>query len=82
MMGLVTLLPADKYLIINRTILTDEDRKTLINLYEPIIGSTAVGLYLAFWNDLDGPLIKSVDYTHHHLMTLLKLSLDLNQMNI
>lgn len=75
-MSLVTLLPADKYLVINKTILSDQDRDTLINLYEPIIGATAVGLYLAFWNDLGGPLIRSTDHSHHHLMTLLKLSLN------
>ncbi|MCR5787743.1 MAG: hypothetical protein K6G37_01490, partial [Bacilli bacterium] len=76
MMKLVTLLPADKYLVVNRTILSDQDRNTLINLYEPIIGATAVGLYLALWNDLDGTMIRSVDHNHHHLMTLLKTSLD------
>lgn len=75
-MGIVTLLPADKYLVINKTILSDQDRITLISLYEPIIGATAVGLYLALWNDLDGPMIKSIDHNHHHLMTLLKTSLE------
>ena len=75
-MSIVTLLPADKYLVINRTILSDQDRITLISLYEPIIGATAVGLYLALWNDLDGPMIKSIDHNHHHLMTLLKTSLE------
>ncbi|MBO4601155.1 MAG: DnaD domain protein [Bacilli bacterium] len=75
-MKLVTLLPADKYLIINKTILSDQDRETLINLYEPIIGATAVGLYLAFWNDLNSISLKSKDHSHHHLMTLLKLSLE------
>ncbi len=75
-MNLVTLLPADKYLVINKTILSDQDKDTLINLYEPIIGATSVGLYLALWNDLSGPLVRNVDHSHHHLMTLLKLSLD------
>lgn len=75
-MDIVTLLPADKYLVINKTILSDQDRITLMNLYEPIIGATAVGLYLALWNDLDGLLLKSCDHSHHHLMTLLKLSLE------
>ena len=74
-MKMVTLLPADRYLVINKTILSDQDRITLINLYEPIIGSTAVGLYFALWNDLDITSIASIDHNHHHLMTLLKLSL-------
>ena len=75
-MKLVTLLPADKYLVINKTVLSDQDRITLINLYEPIIGSTAVGLFFALWNDLDVTNMASIDHNHHHLMTLLKLSLD------
>ena len=75
-MKLATLLPADRYVVINKTILSDQDRITLINLYEPIVGSTAVGLYFALWNDLDITSIASVDHNHHHLMTLLKLSLN------
>ena len=75
-MEMVTLLPADKYLVLNRTILSDQDRITLINLYEPIIGATAIGLYLALWNELDGSHIKSIERNHHHLMTLLKMSLE------
>ena len=75
-MRLITLLPADKYIVINKTVLSDQDRITLINLYEPIIGSTAVGLFLALWNDLDVTMMASIDHNHHHLMTLLKLSLD------
>ena len=75
-MKLATLLPADRYVVVNKTILSDQDRITLINLYEPIVGSTAVGLYFALWNDLDITSIASVDHNHHHLMTLLKLSLN------
>ena len=75
-MKMVSLLPADRYLVINKTILSDQDRVTLINLYEPIIGSTAVGLYFALWNDLDYLNMASIDHNHHHLMTLLKLSLN------
>ena len=33
-----TILPADTYTVINKTILTDFERKTIITLYEPIIG--------------------------------------------
>ncbi len=75
-MKLVTLLPADKYLVINRTILTDKERKNLISLYEPIIGYAAVSLYLTLWRDLDRLELVSMDYTHHHLMTLLKCNLE------
>ncbi len=71
-----TVLPADIYTVINRTILTEVDKKILINLYEPIIGSTAVSLYLTLWSDLDKREIMSKDYNHHHLMTLLKSRLE------
>jgi len=71
-----TLLPADKYIVVNKTILTEIDKKNLINLYEPIIGANAVSLYLTLWSDLDKLELMSIDYTHHHLMTLLKCDLN------
>ena len=33
-MKLVTLLPADEYVVVNKTILTEIDKKKLINLYD------------------------------------------------
>ena len=73
---MVTLLPADKYIVVNKTILTEQDRKNIVSLYEPIIGSLAVSLYLTLWRDLDRYTFVSVDYTHHHLMTILKNNLE------
>ncbi len=75
-MSQVTLLPADKYIVINKTILTEQDRKYLVSLYEPMIGANAVSLYFTLWRDLDRYSFVSLDYTHHHLMTLLKTSLE------
>ncbi len=72
----ISLLPADTYIVINKTILTEVDRKNIINLYEPIIGSMAVSLYLTLWSDLDKRELMSKDFTHHHLMTLLKANLN------
>lgn len=72
----ITLLPADKYIVVNKTILTDKERKNLISLYEPIIGYAAVSLYLTLWRDLDRLELVSIDYNHHHLMSLLKCNLD------
>ena len=37
------ILPVDRFVIINQTILTETERKTLIMLYQPIIGFTAKG---------------------------------------
>ncbi len=75
-MKLITLLPADQYIVINKTMLTDKERKNLISLYEPIIGYAAISLYLTLWRDLDRLELVSMDYNHHHLMTLLKCDLE------
>lgn len=70
-----TILPADTYTVVNRTILTDYERKTIINLYEPIIGSAAVSLYFTLWQDLEREEGEK-KFNHHHLMSSLKLGLE------
>ena len=67
-----TLLPADRYVVVNKSILSDTDRSIIINLYEPLIGSLAVSLYFTLWNDLGITNIISKDLIHHHLMVVLK----------
>lgn len=76
-MKLITLLPADQYMVVNKTILTEVDRKNVVSLYEPIVGSIAISLYLTLWRDLDRMEFVSMDYNHHHLMTLVKINLDM-----
>ncbi len=68
----ITLLPADRYIVINKTLLSDTDRQTIISLYEPLLGSLAVSLYFTLWNDLGNLNIISKDLIHHHLMVVLK----------
>lgn len=72
----ITLLPADTYIVYNKTILNDFDKKILISFYEPIIGYLPISLYLSLWNDLDNKQI-SREFTHHHLMGILRSKLDL-----
>ena len=71
-MEIVTLLPADKYIVINKSILTDYDRSIIINLYEPLLGALATSLYFTLWNDLSIAALVSKDLVHHHLMSVLK----------
>jgi len=71
-----TVLPADTYVVINKTILSDKDRNLLIMLYQPLIGSTAISLYFTLWSYLDKLEIMSNEWTHHHLMSSLKLKLE------
>jgi replication initiation and membrane attachment protein len=70
-----TLLPADIYVVVNKSIITDFDRKNLITFYEPIIGHLGATLYLTLLNDLDGASVTDRDLTHHHLMSILKCPL-------
>ena len=72
----VSVLPADTYIVVNRTIFNDNDRRILTMLYQPIIGSVAVNLYLTLWSFLDKNEVKSLEWTHHHLMINMGLSLD------
>ena len=75
-MAKYSLLPADTYTVVNKTILTENDKVNLINLYEPIIGPLPISLYLTLWSDLDRTLTFSDSYNHHHLMTFLKSNLN------
>jgi len=69
------ILPADSYVIINKSIITDLDKKVLIDLYQPIIGNKAISLYYTFLNDLDKNIYSS-ELTHYHLLSVMQLSLD------
>lgn len=72
----LTILPADQYIVINKTVLHSEDRKLLTMLYQPIIGYTAVSLYFALVDDLDSLNQMSEDLNHHHLMATMQLKLE------
>ena len=71
----IDLAPADKYIIYNKGIITDDTIKILTSLYQPIIGSQATSLYLTLFNDLNQKSI-SLELNHHHLMTLMQLKLE------
>lgn len=67
--------PADTYIVVNKSIITEEDRLILTMLYQPIIGPLAIMLYFTFWSDLDKSKLISTEYTHHHLVTNMQISL-------
>ena len=70
------IMPADTYDVINRTVLTDNDRKILTMLYQPIIGAYAVNLFLTLWMDVDKNEFMSQEENHHHLLSSTGLSLN------
>lgn len=71
----LTLNPADLYTVYSKGIITDDKVKILTNLYQPIIGYTATSLYLTLLNDLDNTY-KSLEFNHHHLMSVMQLKLE------
>ena len=79
-MKLISLLPADTYTVVNRSIITEDDKKNIISLYEPIIGPVAVSLYFTLLRDLRLLEFISTDYTHHHLMKMMKSSIEIIKM--
>jgi replication initiation and membrane attachment protein len=69
------LLPADTYIVVNKTVIKEEDKKEITMLYQPIIGHTAVSLYLTLIDDLKKSEIMSDELTHHHLVSTMQLKL-------
>ena len=72
----INILPADTFVVVNRTILNEKDRRIISMLYQPIIGSIATSLYYTLWSDLDKTELMSTEFNHHHLMTSLRLSMN------
>lgn len=69
-------IPSDKFIVINKTILNDNDRKTLFMLYQPLIGQTSISLYFSLWSYLDKSEIISQDWTHLHLINNMQIKLE------
>lgn len=72
----LTILPADAYTVVNKTVINSNDKKIVTMLYQPIIGYTASNLYFTLIDDLDKLELMSDDLTHHHLMATMQLKLD------
>ena len=67
-------LPADTFLVVNKTILNDSSRNLLMLLYQPIIGSQAISLYYTLWSYLDKSELLSNEWTHHHILRDMMIS--------
>lgn len=71
----MNVLPADTYIVINKTVLSEQDRRILIMLYQPIIGCEAISLYFSLWSNLERSEIISEECNHHQLMTSMRKKL-------
>ena len=70
-------LPADTYKVFNKAFIENRKKDILVSLYQPIIGVMAVNLYLTLMNDLGEDNIESSVYSHHHLMSLMLVNMDM-----
>ena len=69
-----SLLPADIYIVINKSIITDQDKSIINKLYLPIIGPMPVILYNTLLNDLDKKELISDTFNHAHLLRTLHIT--------
>jgi replication initiation and membrane attachment protein len=69
------MLRTDNYNVINKNFITELDRKTVIDFYQPIIGTVAVSLYFNLINDIEKKEIISSDLSFNDLIKRTKLSL-------
>lgn len=69
------ILPTDSYKIYNKTIITEVDKNILVDLYQPIIGYKALSLYYSLLNDLDKKEVVTDMFTHHHLLSVMQISM-------
>lgn len=63
--------PLSGYWITTKDCFTDYDTKVLVDLYQPLIGSTAIGLYLLLWNKLPENVLISERKNHSQLLGLM-----------
>lgn len=71
---MTSVLPADTFIVANKTTLNDKDRNILILLYQPIVGSQAISLYYTLWSYLDKSELLSNEWTHHHIFRDMMIS--------
>lgn len=69
------LLPIDRFSVRVETPLGEREHKSLTLLYQPLIGATAVSLYISLFNKVEKDAYVSTESTHHELMVMLNTNL-------
>ena len=64
----------DIFVVLNKSILSDNDREVLIMLYEPIIGAMPINLFFVLWSYLDRMHVASREYIHEDLIKKLSIN--------
>lgn len=71
--GMVILSTSDMFDIKISTLLADYDRETITNLYQPIIGHSALALYFTFWSEAKNQNVVSMS-SHEQLLVRMKIA--------
>ena len=71
-----TILPADNFIVVNKTVLHNSDRKILNLLYQPLVGNTAISLYFTLWSYLDKYELTSSEWSHNHILNNMMISVN------
>jgi replication initiation and membrane attachment protein len=69
------IVPIDRYMVAANGLLHDFDRKVLTFLYQPLVGSTCISLYMTLWTELGENTLRSETSSHHLLMNLMDMNL-------
>lgn len=65
------IVPIDRYMVVMNGLLTDYDRKILTFLYQPLIGTHCVSLYMTLWAEIEENRLWSKEHSHHSLMNFM-----------
>ncbi len=71
-----TILPADTFIVVNKTVLHNSDRKILNLLYQPLVGNTAISLYFTLWSYLDKYELISHEWAHNHILNNMMITVN------
>lgn len=72
----VATLGLDSFVVINKALLNDQNRLVLTLLYQPIVGSLAISLYLTLWSYLEKDKFTSNSATHQELVQAMQVKLE------
>ena len=68
-------LAADTFIVTNKTVLSNNDLSILLNLYQPLVGNEAISFYYTLWSYLDKTGSISNEWTHHHLLKNMQITI-------
>ena len=73
--------PKDKFTIINKSNSTDYDKKILTDLYQPIVGSLSILIYMTLFNQVKADTLLSKELDHESILRILGINMDLFRVN-